>query len=73
MCSARTSTAPVPSFGFTVPSGRGATPPRTSTTNSDRSPRPASIAHGPASGAKTTWVFPYRSRRSMNRTPPWSR
>ena len=62
--------APVGIFGFTVPSGRGRTRPRTPITHSPRRCVARSCRAASASGLKTTWVIPSRSRRSMKSTPP---
>lgn len=61
-----TSTAPVGSSGFSLPSGRWVTSPVTRTQNSLRSACASS-------SRKTTWTTPEASRRSTKMTPPWSR
>ena len=71
--SARISISPVDSFGLTVPSGRLATLPVTETTYSAAERASGVQVRLPPSGPKTTWVLPYRSRRSTKSVPPWSR
>ena len=72
--SAATSTSPVASAGFGMPSGRARTVP---VTRDDVLRRAASWAAACASGASSGWnttcTTPSRSRRSMKVTPPWSR
>src|SRR5262244_1079339 len=69
---ARTSISPVFILGFTL-APRLATLPRTPMHHSSRRLPASSCASGSMSGSKTTWVSPWRSRRSMNTAPPWSR
>src|SRR3954467_1140751 len=63
---ATTSTSPVGSSGFSLPSGRRRTSPLTSTQNSLR-------RWCASSSRATTCTYPEASRRSRKTTPPWSR
>ena len=59
------SIAPVASFAFSWPGWRGSTSPSTATTNSLRTRSAVSCASGASAASTTTWVIPWRSRRSM--------
>src|SRR4051812_25194832 len=63
---ATTSTSPVGSSGFSLPSGRRRTSPLTSTQYSLR-------RWCASSSRTTTCTYPEASRRSRKTTPPWSR
>jgi hypothetical protein len=65
--------SPVASFAFSVPGRRFTTVPTTLTTNSIRIWLAASCASGASVRSITTWVIPWRSRRSRKIRPPWSR
>ncbi len=69
---ALTSISPVFILGFTL-APRLATVPWMPMHHSRRSVPARAWASGSMSGSKTTWVSPWRSRRSMNTAPPWSR
>ena len=65
--------APVGSFVFSVPGSRCATVPATVTTNSGRIRLAVAWASGASALSMTTWVIPWRSRRSRKISWPWSR
>ncbi len=65
--------APVGSLAFSVPGSRCATVPATVTTNSGRIRLAVAWASGASALSMTTWVIPWRSRRSRKISWPWSR
>ena len=67
------STSPVARLGLIMPSGRGATCPRTLTQYSLRRSPALACRSTSRSGLKTACTMPLRSRRSIKITPPWSR